>query len=247
MRNKSLRKAQKVFAKTMDQFISINGRPMIVLLPQIKADCPNCINDYLFGQGESANIYNTSFLRPVNIFPGTTEEAIIYPKPFNVDSVPSGIVYDPSDPNPKILNTTICPVCKGDGTLSIKPEVCINGNWNWGSSTKDGEIVDYSAGEVPHNVGIIKTDLCNYAICRDAKRFIIDGVECEAIVPPIKKGVGTDAFIQIRVQKIDNTDSTSRIKDKDKRLNVRSTDSISDQSSVGTPHSPPNTFSHEDW
>jgi len=249
MRDKGLKKTQKVFKKTMDTFIRVNGRPIIVKLPPIYSDCPNCMTDPLFDQGESINKYDTSFIRPVNIFPGTEEERIIYPKPFNVLSV-SGVTFDPEDPNPRILNTAICPVCKGRGKLSVIPEACINGNFNWHprSGLSDGKMTDLSAGRFPSNIGIIKTDLCNYAICRDALEFVLNsGVRCQTYEAPVKKGIGEDAFVEIYVQKVDSTDSTSKDKIQDSRVNIRPVGSISDQAEEGTPHSPPNTFSDEEW
>lgn len=247
MRNKSLRKAQKTFKKTMDRYIKVNGKPVTIILPEISADCPNCISDTQFGQNESSNVYNISFIRPVNVFAGTSESITIYPQPFNISSLPSGIVLDPSVSNPKILKTTICPVCKGKGKLTVTPSACISANWNWGSRSNEGEIIDYSAGRTPDNVALVKTDLCNYALCRDAKKYILQGVECEMTHPPIKKGVGSDAFIQIRVQKIDSSDSTSNVNDYDRRLNTRPIETVSSQAPEGDPHSPPNTFSNEDW
>lgn len=250
MRNRSLKHAQKVFKKQMDRFIEVNGRPILVLLPQILSDCPNCLNDPIFYQGESVNKYNTNFIRPVNIFPGTSEEQTIYPQPFNVDALPSGITFDPADPNPRIINSTICPVCRGKGKLAVQPNVCINANFNWHprSGLSDGMIMDLSPGRLPDNIGIIKTDLCNFAICKDSIGFIVDsGVECKMITPPVKKGVGEDAFVEIYVQKIDSTDTTSHINDEDARLNVRPVAESSAQADPGTPHSPPNTFSNEDW
>ncbi|RLI99267.1 MAG: hypothetical protein DRP08_07340 [Candidatus Aenigmatarchaeota archaeon] len=249
MRTKSLKKAQKTFDKAMNTFIKINGRPIIVKLPAIYADCPNCMMDSLFDQGESINKYNVSFVRPVNIFPGTSEEVIIYPQPFNVLTV-SGVTYDPINTNPKILNTVICPVCKGRGKLSVIPEVCINGNFNWHprSGLSDGKMTDYSAGRMPSNIGIIKTELCNYAICRDATEYVVNGgVRCDTYETPVKKGVGEDAFVEIYVQKVDSSDSTSKDKVKDARVNVRPIATTSEQAPSGTPHTPPNTFADDEW
>jgi len=249
MRDKGLRRTQKVFKKTMDRFIKVNGRPIIVRLPPVSSDCPNCLTDPLFDQNESINRYNEAFVRPVNVFPGTTEERIVYPKPFNVLSV-SGVIYDPSDPNPRILNTAVCPVCKGRGKLTVTPEVCINGNFNWHprSGLSDGKMTDISAGRFPSNIGIIKTDLCNYAICRDAVEFVLNnGVRCQTYETAVKKGIGEDAFVEIYVQKVDSTDSTSKDQVSDPRVNIRPIDSVSDQSNPGTPHSPPNTFADDEW
>ena len=250
MRNCTTKKIQKEFDKKMGKFIVINGRPIIVNLQKIRSDCPNCINDAHFNQDESTNIYNQGFIRPVLVFPGTTSEEIIYPQPFNVTALPSGIVFDPTNTNPKILSTVVCPVCKGRGELFYQPDVCINANFNWHprSGPADGMIMDKSPGRHPDNVGIIKTELCNFAICRDARSFIVDeGVVCEMIVPPTKKGIGEDAFVEIYVQKVDSTDSTSFVKDQDKRVNVRILGEVSDQSTSGTPHTPPTLFGNEDW
>ena len=250
MRNITFKKVQKLFDKTMETFIEVNGRPIIVNLRKIRSDCPNCINDSQFNQGESTNRYNESFIRPVLIFPGTGGEEIVYPQPFNIEALPSGVVMDPAITNPKVLRTSICPVCKGRGELFHQPSDCINANFNWHprSGLADGMIKDMSPGRLPDNVGILKTELCNYAICKDARTFVVDqGVECEKIVPPVKKGVGEDAFIEVYLQKIDSTESTSFVKDQDKRVNVRILGETSDQSDPGTPHSPPTIFGNEDW
>lgn len=253
--NRGLKAAQRTFKKTMETFIEVNKRdnrksPVILRLEDIHADCPNCLNDIIFNQEESTNKYNLDFIRPVNIFVGTSEEYTVYPKPFNIDFTPSGIVFDPSNLNPKVIKSTICPVCKGKGKLSITPEVCIVANFNWHprSAITDGKIIDYSGGRSAANLGILKTKLCNFSVLSRTKEVLLeDGVICELVTDPVKKGVGLDAHLEVILQKVDSTSLTSRVNIEDDRLNIRSTASSSDQATSGTPNTPPNIFSNEDW
>jgi len=194
----------------------------------------NCIFDTV--RGKSTNIYYSEFIRPVNIFVGSSVERKVYPQPFNVESAPAGIQYDPSLDNPKILRTSICPVCKGQGILTEKRFECIKGLVTWNPK---GDFLDLSAGWDGENVCRIKTFKCNYALCRDAKKFIIDGVECALTSPPRTKGLGADHIVEFYTLTVKTDKSVSDHYDTDPRIIKNIHGSSSDQADSGTPNDPP--------
>lgn len=229
----NFKKQKKQFEKGINSYINNMGRNIIVFLEPFSTDCPNCINS-TFGE-KSANVYNVNFTRPVNIFPGTPAQEIIYPQPFNVSSV-TGVQYNPSNPNPKILKTTVCPVCKGEGKLIKERKHCLKSLVTWNPKEK---LMEESAGREGHPICRIKTFKCNYAIIREAKKFLIDGVECRLHIPPRVKGLGADHLIEAYLITNEIKANVTTNYNFDPRLNDRVQERTSDQAPVGTPINPP--------
>lgn len=226
-------KHKKEFKKGIDSYLNNMGRNITIFLKPFITDCPNCIaSDF---SSKSANVYDTTFIRPVNIFPGTALQETVYPRPFNVDSA-TGVQYDPSDPNPKILKTTVCPVCTGEGKLIRDRKHCLKALVTWNPKEM---LQEESAGREGHPICRIKTFKCNYAIIRDAKKFLVDGVECKLHIPPRVKGLGADHLIEAYLITSQVEASVSTNYNNDPRLNDRVQERTSDQAPSGTPTIPP--------
>lgn len=238
---------KKEFKKGFDEYIKVMGRPVQAFLDPFEVDCPNCIYDST--QKRSSNNYDTTFKLPVNIFPGTTSERIVYPIPFNVTTV-SGVQYDPAIPNPKILTSAICPVCRGNGILTEDNSTCFTAVVTRGITKTDVEgpdIFDLSGGKDGIDVIRLKSFSCNYSVMRDAKYFIIEGVKAKPEMPPRLKGLGSDAIVELFLTTVKEDNSSSSKYDADPRVNVNTIGNMSNQASNMTPTIPPVIAGDDVW
>jgi hypothetical protein len=190
---------KKEFQKGFAEYTDAMGEKVTVYLSPYTVDCPNCLYDNV--QKKSANIYNTGFLRPVYIFPETPFKRIVYPQPFNVLTT-SGVQFDPSIIDPKSLIASVCPICMGEGTLVSPNSYCMQAvvTWDYRPKGEDTKFLDLSAGRESKQVIRIKTYDYNYALCRDANYFILNGSVKAQITNPAKlKGLGgkhiTEVFL----------------------------------------------------
>lgn len=240
MKTKQLKKA---FKKGFDEYLKTMGREIIVVLKPFSTDCPNCYADK--SRNVSANIYNESFKRPVNIFPGTAVQRKIYPAPFNVESV-SGVQYDPDLIDPKILNVSICPVCKGEGKLIVQKNISIIGLVTWNPKE---ELKDLSPGFDGESVCRIKTFEYNYAVIREAEYFLVNNIKClqaKTGVPRLK-GLGEDHIVEFYLQAVKEDKSVSTKFDDDQRLQYNNIGIASDQAPESNPTTPPTVPGDEVW
>ena len=225
---------KKQFNKGFDDYLKKMGRKVTVVLDPFKVNCPNCLWDTV--RSKSTNNYNTSFIRPKNIFVGTSAQQKIYPQPFNVDTAPAGIQYDPALASPKILRSTKCPVCKGAGILTCDRNICITALVTWNPKEKH---LDLSGGRDGQSICRIKTFEDQYALCREAKFFIVDGTECALETAPRMKGLGADHIVEFYLIATSVDKSVSDKLDKDPRILKDIRGSSSDQASAGSPNDPP--------
>lgn len=235
---------KKDFNKGFDEYLNVMGREIQVYLEPYTVDCPNCLIASV--HDSSANIYNQAFKRPVTIFPGTLVSKIVYPVPFNVMTV-SGVQYDPSILDPKILTVTICPVCKGEGKLISPKEIFIKGLVTWNPKEEN---MDLSGGWDGKSVCRIKTFDDNYAIVREAKYFIVDGVKCEHHKEggtPRLKGLGGDHIAEFYLITTSIDKSVSDKYNSDNRLNYNPIERVSDQAPPTTPTIPPIVPGEDRW
>jgi hypothetical protein len=238
---------KKEFKKGFDEYIKVMGRTVQAYLEPFTVDCPNCIYDNT--QKKSSNVYDETFKTPLNIFPGSSAQRIIYPAPFNVVSV-SGVQYDPSIPNPKILKAAICPTCKGEGVLIQNNIVCIQAVVTRGISKTDVEgpdMMDLSGGLDGLDVVRLKSFSCNYSVIRDAKYFIIEGIKAKLENPPRLKGLGSDAIVEAYLTTVKEDISSSDKYDKDVRIDINVHGTASNQAPSGTPTIPPVTAGDDVW
>lgn len=228
------------------EYIKKMGRQVIIYLEPTIVDCPNCILDNV--SKKSANVYNEFFKLPVNIFPGTVFQRVIYPQPFNVTSV-SGVQYDPTNANPKILMTTVCPVCFGNGKLESPNSTCIIAVVTAGhnETAKRDQYFDTSAGRDGFMGTRLKTYECNLAVCREAIYYLIDGVKMKNEVPPKLKGLGNLAITECYLSMIEETDTTNTSFDQDQRLQNSVFGQASDPAPSGTPTIPPLVPGKDVW
>jgi len=235
------RSVKKQFKAKFDDYMKAMGKSIDVYLDPYEVGCPNCIFDSV--QEVSANVYNEQFKRPVNIFPSTHAERIVYPVPFNVLTV-SGVQYDPTIQNPKILKTTVCPVCKGTGILISANKICLTAVVTWGPKE---EFLELSAGREGQPICRIKTFNCNYSVVRDATKFVVEGIECKLHRPPRVKGLGGDHIVEAYLLANEVGPSVSKNYDSDVRIDINNPERVSDQAPISTPTIPPTTPGDDIW
>jgi hypothetical protein len=237
------KETKKKYRKGIHSYLKDMGRPIVVQLKPFSVECPNCFLDE--PKNSSVNKYNTDFKKPVNIFPGTLVERLIYPVPFNVDTV-SGVQYDPSIPNPKILEATVCPVCIGKGRLIESKEINIQGLVTWNPKELLREL---PAGLDGESICRVKTFEYNYAVVRQAESFIIDGIKClfATLGTPRLKGLGADHIVEFYLQTVSVDSSVSEKFDDTKSIQYNPIGTVSDQAPDITPTIPPHTDGDDVW
>lgn len=236
------RELKKEFKDGFAEYIKTMGRNVEVYLKPYQVLCPNCQYDSV--QKKSTNIWNSTFLRPVNIFVGTQFQQTIFPQPFNVTTA-SGVVYDPVITNPKILIATVCPICKGEGILIRDNKVDMNAVVTIGllrggyGNTESPRFYDLSAGLEGKQVYRFKTYECNYATCRDAEYFKVDNIKLKAELPPRVKGLGGYHLTEMFLSEITEGNSVTDVFDNDIRTHIEKQGQTSNQAPVYNPTIPP--------
>lgn len=234
---------KKEFQHGFNDYIKSMGRKISAHMDPTSVSCPNCLFDTI--QKKSANIYNETFVRPVNIFPGTSIQKTIFPAPFNVTSV-SGVQYDPTLIDPKILTGALCPVCKGEGILQHENNTCFIGVITIGKSGAPG-FEDLSAGREGVQFARIKTYANNYSVCRDAKFFIMDGKKYKIEIPASIKGLGGLDITELFLSEIEEGPSVNINYDKDIRVLNTEQGPVSNQATSGSPIIPPIVPGDDVW
>jgi hypothetical protein len=90
-----------------------------------------------------------------------------------------------------------CPVCRGQGYLTIKRKVWADCMVNWSPSASQNNITYTAAGTEGSTIVQLKTDPKYYDLFKNSSRIVIDGVECKLSKPPILRGLGTQAVLVI--------------------------------------------------
>lgn len=238
---------KKEFKKGFYEFIDTMGQKVEVFIPPHSVTCPNCLWDSV--QNSSINVFNNEFKRPLIVFPNTIYAKTIYPVPFNID-IDTDIQYNPQLIDPKILQCNICPVCNGEGKITSDNSICIQCLVTWDYSQTGGETTKYldlSAGRDGKQIVRLKTYDYNYAICRDALYFIINGIKCEVVIPPKLKGLGDKHITEVFLVTVAVDASSEIMYDTDTRLSLNSLGTHSNQASSGTPTIPPNLPGDDVW
>lgn len=108
-----------------------------------------------------------------------------------------------------------CPVCRGQGYLTIKRKVWADCQVNWDPSSTSNAVTYTAAGTEGSTVVELKTDPKNYDLFKNSSRIVVDGVECKLSKPPIFRGLGTQAVLVITAFTTEKPkiDSGERIKD----------------------------------
>jgi len=109
-----------------------------------------------------------------------------------------------------------CPVCRGQGYLTIKRKVWADCMVNWEPGSSSSNSVTYTAaGTEGSTIVQLKTDPKYYDLFKNSSRIVVDGVECKLSKPPILRGLGTQAVLIITAFTTDKPkiDSGEIIKD----------------------------------
>lgn len=236
------KKAKKEFNKGFDLYLKNMGRDITVVTPPLSTDCPNCIFDSV--RQKSSNVYDETFLRPVNIFPGTLVQKTVYPIPFNISTLPVGIEIDPNVTPPRILKTSRCPVCFGEGVLTSPVTYCIKALVTWNPKEK---ITENSGGRDGAPICRIKTFKCNYELILKSTEIIVDGIKTELHIPPRVKGLGADHIVEAYLITDEAGYQVSNNYDGDTRADLDTYGQASEQADVGTPTIPPTIPGDDPW
>ena len=165
------------------QLVVVQESPMFV-------DCPNCIWDSI--NKKSSNVFDASFVAPVIIFTGTSDERTISPFSFTAGR---------------------CPVCIGEGQIFTHKEVCIPAMINFisGTSIRTGGFLSTAAGKEGTNLIITKTLACHYELLLNNEVFFIhEKVKCVKFKPPFLRGLGgEEAVCELILQTADEGQRTS--------------------------------------
>lgn len=146
-----------------------SGQYIYIISEPNKQDCPNCISINELSSGA----FDCSFVTPVEIFGETI--------------------------SPISFTRGRCPVCYGKGVLEQENKTGINCIVRWNPSGTDsrGDLQNMPAGKEGFNVVQIKAPLCYYEIIRDCIKAEIDNIECELLLPPVRRSVGKQNIIVV--------------------------------------------------
>lgn len=90
-----------------------------------------------------------------------------------------------------------CPVCRGQGYLTVKRKVWTDCLVTWDPSASKNSIVYSAAGTEGSTLVQLKTDPKNYDLFKNSGRIVVDGVECRISRPPVLRGLGTQSVLII--------------------------------------------------
>ena len=90
-----------------------------------------------------------------------------------------------------------CPVCRGQGYLTVKRKSWADCIVNWDPSSSKNSITYTAAGTEGSTLVQLKTDPKNYDLFKNSSRIVVDGVECKLSRPPTLRGLGTQAVLII--------------------------------------------------
>lgn len=210
-------KIKKDYKKKVQQLVSDLSQDLVVVQESpLFVDCPNCIFDSI--NKKSSNVMDSTFVTPVIIFSGTSEERTVSPVTFNEGR---------------------CPVCIGEGQLFTNKELCIRAMINFFSETgRRGQFLSLPAGKEGVSLVIIKTLACNYEVLLNNEVFFIhNNVKLSKFKPPFLRGLGgDDAVCEVLMQTVDEGQRTSGKQGGDKlsreddpRKRIKSQSDILDQ------------------
>lgn len=209
-------KAAKQFKRTIGKIIQELADPLIIVQESpMFVDCPNCIWDSI--NSRSSNVFDASFVSPITIFAGTSEQRTISPIPFT-----SGR----------------CPVCIGEGQLFTSKEICIPALINFLDTTQAAQFLSTAAGKEGLNLAEVKTLACHYDLIERNDIFVIhSNIKCEKFRPPFVRGLGGDEAVcvvilqtteagQLASGKFDSSDHPFASRTEDPRRRIRSSADI---------------------
>jgi len=90
-----------------------------------------------------------------------------------------------------------CPVCRGQGFLTVKRKVWADCIVTWDPQAGRNSVTYTPAGTEGSTIVQLKTDPKNYDLFKNSDRIVVDGVECKLSKPPILRGLGTQSVLII--------------------------------------------------
>lgn len=90
-----------------------------------------------------------------------------------------------------------CPVCRGQGYLTIKRRVWADCIVTWDPQAGRNSVTYTPAGTEGSTIVQLKTDSKNYDLFKNSDRIVVDGVECKLSKPPILRGLGAQSVLII--------------------------------------------------
>ena len=103
-----------------------------------------------------------------------------------------------------------CPVCKGQGYLSIPNEKTIQSHVHWEVEAR-GSLPVSVVGLSGQNTVKIKTDSTHYNDYLRAKYFIVDGVRVEPTSTPVIRAMGkADGIVEMWCKTVDTGKETKK-------------------------------------
>jgi hypothetical protein len=177
----------KDFTKDQKQLVKDLSRPIVIGMGSLlEEDCPNCFHDFVSGSSTAtfSNFSGTKIL-----FEGTAYSRSVTATPFK----------------------QVCPICRGEGKLSVPTEKSIVANYHW--EIADGESLPITpVGQEGQHALIIKTDSRYYPDFVNAKYFLVDGVKVVPNSVPIIRVMGTktDGIVEIVCRTYEQGKETAR-------------------------------------
>ena len=90
-----------------------------------------------------------------------------------------------------------CPVCRGDGYISVQRKTWVDAlvTWDPGARGSQNTLTYTAAGTEGSTIVQLKCDPKYYDLFKNCKRIEVDGVECKISKPPILRGLGVQAIL----------------------------------------------------
>jgi len=117
-----------------------------------------------------------------------------------VEAIEQQIMYEAEggeDVRYKYFKFGRCPVCRGQGYLTVKRKVWADCIVTWDPQAGRNSVTYTPAGTEGSTIVQLKTDPKNYDLFKNSSRIVVDGVECKLSKPPILRGLGTQAVLII--------------------------------------------------
>ena len=172
-------KTKSRFRKSMRDVIKGLSRKVLIYKQPIKQECPNCYYDKLTGRSTGKCKW-------------TVEEAEQKQYEYSKEPGWNGqIKY-------KYFRVGRCPVCRGDGYLTIKRRVWADCLVIWNPENRyNNELTYTAAGTEGSTLVQLKTHPKYYDTFKNCESMEVDGVECKLSKPPVLRGLGSQAILII--------------------------------------------------
>lgn len=88
-----------------------------------------------------------------------------------------------------------CPVCKGEGVVTVARKKHIKGLVIWSPREDSLNALSYNQSGMEGNTLVeVKTDKCYLELLRDCQYIMLNGAKCRLAKPPFLEGLGKDTI-----------------------------------------------------